>query len=131
LPDNPKQKPGDACTLFINYLNAMKIITLHTRVDPEALRDHIRENIDNMFLEQRRVSLHFVVSGEGNIIEMSQPDLYGPEILFKIAVTGSELDITRSEHYTDDVNSLTVESILNELFKDAAGKYGTDLLQEG
>jgi hypothetical protein len=109
----------------------MKIITLHTRVDPEALRDHIRDNLDTMFLEQRRVSLHFVVGGEDNVIEISQPDLYGEETLFKIEVTGSELNITRSENYTDDVNSLTVESILNELFSHASGKYGTDLLQEG
>ena len=109
----------------------MKIITLHTRVDPEALRAHIRENLDTIFLEQRHVSLHFVVGGEGNVIDVSQPDLYGTDILYHIEMNGPDLHITRSEHYTDDVNSLTVESILNELFQDASGKYGTDLLQEG
>jgi len=109
----------------------MKIITLHTRVNPEALRDHIRQNLDTMFVQQRHTELHFAVGGEGNVIEISQPDLYGADILFKIEVTGSALNITRSEHYVDDVNSLTVESILNELFKDASGQYGTDLLREG
>ncbi|MBS1529687.1 MAG: hypothetical protein JSU01_05240 [Bacteroidetes bacterium] len=105
----------------------MKIITLHTRIDPAALRNHIRENLGRMFAEQRREKMHFEMSGEGNIIEISEPTLYG--FLYKIEVNGSELDITRSEHWTDDVNSLTVESILNELI--AAGKYGSDLLQEG
>jgi len=109
----------------------MKIITLHTRVNPEALRDHIRENLDTIFLNQRHVSLHFEVGGEGNVIDITQPDLYGDDILYHIELKGQDLHITRSEHYVDDVNSLTVESILNELFKDAAGKYGTDLLQEG
>ena|SRR5579872_79841 len=109
----------------------MKIITLHTRVNPEVLREHIRENLDAMFLEQRRTSLHFVVGGEGNIIDVSQPDLYGTDILYHIELEGQDLHITRSEHYIDDVNSLTIESILNELFNDASGKYGTDLLQEG
>jgi hypothetical protein len=105
----------------------MKIITLHTRIDPDALRDHIRQNLDRMFAEQRRENIHFDVTGEGNIIEVSEPKLYG--FLYKIELNGSELYMTRSEHWTDDVNSLTVESILNELL--ASGKYGSDLLQEG
>jgi hypothetical protein len=106
----------------------MKIITLHTRVSPEALRDHIRQNLDAMFAKQRRINLHFVVTGEGNRVEISEPGHYG--FLYRIEVDGSKLAITRSEHYTDDVNSLTVESILNELFNEV-GKFGTDLLQEG
>ena len=109
----------------------MKIITLHTRVNPEALRDHIRENLDDMFEVQRHTKMHFIVEGIGNIIEIYQPELYGGDVLYRVEVMGEELHITRSEHYTDDVNSLTVESILNELFNDASGKYGTDLLQEG
>ena len=109
----------------------MKIITLHTRVNPGALREHIRENLDMRFFEQRHTELHFAVGGEGHVIDISQPDLYGTDILYHIEIEGQELHITRSEHYTDDVNSLTVESILNELFNDASGKLGTDLLQEG
>lgn len=109
----------------------MKIITLHTRVDPAALRDHIRQNLDDMFEAQRHIKMHFIVEGISNLIDIYQPELYDGDILYRIEVKGEELHITRSEHYTDDVNSLTVESILNELFKDASGKYGTDLLQEG
>ncbi|MBS1526135.1 MAG: hypothetical protein JST19_10830 [Bacteroidetes bacterium] len=104
----------------------MKIITAHTNVNAAALREHIRQNLDRMFAQQRQENVHFEVGGEGNVIEISEPSLYG--FLYKIEINGAELDITRSEHWTDDVNSLTVESILNELL---AGKYGTDLLQEG
>jgi len=107
----------------------MKIITLHSRVDADALREHIRQNLDRLFAEQRQVEMHFEVGGEGNVIEISEPTLYG--FLYKMELNGSEMNMTRSEHWTDDVNSLTVESILNELFKDAAGLDGTDLLQEG
>jgi hypothetical protein len=109
----------------------MKIVTLHTRIDPNELLNHISQNLDQMFREQRHIEMHFVVKGEGKIIEISQPDIYGEDILYHIEIKGTELHITRSEHYVDDVNSLTVESILNELFKDISGKYGTDLLQEG
>ncbi|MBS1504984.1 MAG: hypothetical protein JST32_23190 [Bacteroidetes bacterium] len=104
----------------------MKIVTAHERVNPQDLREHIRQNLDTMFARQRQEAIHFEVGGEGNIIEISEPSLYG--FLYKIEINGPELDITRSEHWTDDVNSLTVESILNELL---AGNYGTDLLQEG
>jgi len=113
--------------VFYNVI--MKIITLHTRIDPAALRNHIRENLDKRFAEQRQENIHFEVGGEGNIIEISEPTLYG--FLYKMELKGLEMDMTRSEHWTDDVNSLTVEQILNELFADASGKYGTDLLQEG
>jgi len=108
----------------------MKIITLHTRINPDELREHIRQNIDKMFREQRNEVMHFDVEGSENMIEIFQRDLY-EGFLFRIEVKGFELDITRSEHYVDDVNSLTVESILNELFNDLSGKLGTDLLLEG
>lgn len=109
----------------------MKIITLHTRIDPNELLNHIRRNIDPMFKEQRQTSLHFIVEDYGNTIKISQPELYGNDVLFNIEVKGRELHITRSEHYVDDVNSLTVESILNDLFNNLSDKYGTDLVREG
>jgi hypothetical protein len=108
----------------------MKIITLHTRVNPAELREHIRENLDRQFKEVRQTEMHFDISGEGNTIEIAEHEVY-KEVLYKIEAKGKQLHITRSEHYTDDVNSLTVESILNDLFKDLSDEYGTDLLQEG
>ena len=62
---------------------------------------------------------------------ISQQELYPGDILYHIEVKGDELHITRSEHYVDDVNSLTVESILNDLFNNLSGKLGTDLVLEG
>jgi hypothetical protein len=109
----------------------MKIITLHKRINPTELRDHIRENLDSKFKDYRDTEVHFVVEGEGNVTDISQPELYPGDILYHIEAEGQELHITRSEHYTDDVNSLTIESILNDLFKDHSGINGTDLLQEG
>lgn len=108
----------------------MKIITLHNRINPDVLRRSIEENLDPIFNQRRNSDIHFKVTGEGDVIEILQPALYDG-VLFRIEVKGSELWITRSEHYVDDVNSLTVESVLNDIFNDVAGKFGTDLLQEG
>jgi hypothetical protein len=109
----------------------MKIITLHNRINTDELHNHIQQYLNPLFREQRQSDLSFNIEKTTDAIEISQPALYGEDALFKIEIKGSELWITRSEHYADDVNSLTIESILNDLFSNVSGKPGTDLLQEG
>jgi len=109
----------------------MKIITLHERINTGDLFDHIKQQLNPLFRECRKIDLNFNAERSGDTIDITQPDLYPGDILYHIEVKGSELHITRSEHYVDDVNSLTVESILNDLFKDVSGKQGTDLILEG
>jgi len=108
----------------------MKIITLHTRINPDQLYNHLQK-LNPLFMEQRQFDIAFNIEKSGDAIEISQPELYPGDILYKIEIDGSNLNITRSEHYVDDVNSLTVESILNDLFNDLSNKQGTDLLLEG
>lgn len=109
----------------------MKIITLHNRINLDELFNHIQQYLNPLFREQRKSNLTFTIKKANDAIEISQQELYGDDVLFKIEIKGAELWITRSEHYVDDVNSLTIESILNDLFSDTSGKLGTDLLQEG
>jgi hypothetical protein len=109
----------------------MKIITLHNRIKIDELLDQIQQKLNTTFKERRQANIDFKIEKIGNTIEISQPELYPGDILYKIQVDGSNLNITRSEHYVDDVNSLTVESIMNELFKNISGKSGTDLVLEG
>ena len=109
----------------------MKVITFHQRVNPNELFDLIQKQLNPLFKEQRKTDLQFNVARSGNIIEITQPELYPGDVLYKIEIDRANLNITRSEHYVDDVNSLTVESILNDLFKEASGKPGTDLVMEG
>ncbi len=109
----------------------MKIITLHQRIKIDELLNHIREQLNPLFKQQRQSNIDFKIEKTGSAIEISQPELYPGDILYHIEVHGANLNITRSEHYVDDVNSLTVESILNDLFKNISGKPGTDLVLEG
>lgn len=109
----------------------MKIITLHQRISINEVFKHIQNSLNILFTEQRQKNLHFIVRLNADKVEITQPDIYADDILFSVEIKGQELWITRSEHYVDDVNSLTVESILNDLFSDVSGKLGTDLLQEG
>ena len=108
----------------------MKIITLHTDTDLSQLYLLLHEKLNPIFHQQRQSDINFRVELNGEALEISESTLYdGP--LFSIAINGNELWITRNEHYVDDVNSLTIESILNDLFSDVSGNLGTDLVQEG
>ncbi len=109
----------------------MKIITLHTRVDADKLLAHLVQKLNPLFREQRQEDISFKIEKVSNTIEISQPELY-EGVLFKLEIKGKRLWITRNEHYVDDVNSLTVESILNSLFEDMTDdSRGVDLLLEG
>ena len=109
----------------------MKVITLHTPIVTDELLEHLRSRLNTMFREQRQVDFDLTIEKNGNAIEISQPEMY-EGTLFKIEVKGSELHITRNEHYVDDVNSLTIESILNSLFEDLTDDIrGVEIVAEG
>jgi hypothetical protein len=108
----------------------MKIITLHKPVNIDQLFNHLQKRLNSIFQEQRQSDISFNIANTPNGIEISYPRLY-EGILFTITVQDDQLWITRNEHYVDDVNSITVESILNSLFDDIADGQGTDLVQEG
>ncbi len=108
----------------------MKIITLHSSIHIHELFNILQHKLNLLFHERRQKEINFTISGQNDVIEISQPDLY-EGVLFKLEIVGHELHITRNEHYVDDVNSLTLESILNDLFADVSGRLGTDLVQEG
>jgi hypothetical protein len=120
---------GD-CSYYINTV-VMKIITLHNRINTNELFDLINHQLNPLFKEQRKSNIEFTIEMGNEAIDITHPELYPGDILYHIDVKGPELHITRSEHYVDDVNSLTIESILNDLFKDLSGKQGTDLVLEG
>jgi hypothetical protein len=108
----------------------MKIITLHKPVNITSIYNHLNQNIDRIFQLHKPGSYNFRVEKHENNIDISLPELYD-DILYHIEADGENLNITRSEHYTDDVNSLALESAMNELFDELSGKRGTDLVQEG
>jgi hypothetical protein len=108
----------------------MKIITLHSAIHINELYNLLQQKLNQFFHERRQSNINFIIERKGEVIEISQPEIY-EGFLFSIVVNGTQLQITRSEHYVNDVNSLTIESILNHLFKDLSGSKGTDLVQEG
>ena len=108
----------------------MKILNIHRNIKNEDLLDLLNQKLNPLFEQQRQSDLEFTCEIKDCFIEISQPDLYD-EFLFRIEIKGPELFITRSEHYVDDVNSLTIESILNNLLEELAGEQGITFILEG
>jgi len=108
----------------------MKILNIHKTITADALLQLLEKKLNPAFREQRQTELSFINEHKEGAIEISQPEFY-EGFLFRIEIKGDELHVTRSEHYVDDVNSLTVESILNEIFSDLAEDGKVTLVLEG
>lgn len=109
----------------------MKIINLHKTINIADLYELIIQKLNPLFHAQKQSGINFSVENSNGAIHITQPELYGDSILFSIEPFGQNLNITRSEHYVDDINSITVESILNSLFDEYSGGAGVSLVQEG
>ena len=109
----------------------MKIINIHKTIDNRQLADYINEKLNLLFNEQRQSNdISFNAQINNNTVEVYASKIY-EGFLYRIKIVGNELHITRSEHYVDDVNSLTVESILNDLFERLADDGKVTLTLEG
>jgi hypothetical protein len=109
---------------------AMKIVNIHKTITADRLLNVINEKLDPLFAAQRQTPMHFIAELSDGAVEIFQREIYDG-FLFRIELQGEELHITRSEHYVDDVNSLTIESILNEIFADLAKDGKVTLVLEG
>jgi hypothetical protein len=108
----------------------MKIINIHKTITADQLLELLQRKLNTLFHEQKQSDISFITENKDGAVEISEPELY-EGFLFRIEIEGDELHITRSEHYVDDVNSLTVESILNKLFEELAGEKGVTFVLEG
>ncbi len=100
----------------------MKIVHTSEPVKTNELRDFLEKSLPPLFKEQRQADIDFVFTPTGNGIQITQPDMYD-DFLFQIDVANeTELHVTKSEHYVNDVNLLTLENIINNLFSDYPGR---------
>jgi len=108
----------------------MKILNINTTVTNHQLSSLLQQKLNPLFHQQKQSDINFITESIDGAVEISQPEIY-EGFLFRIEIKGTELHITRSEHYVDDVNSLTVESILNSLFEELAKDGKVTLVLEG
>jgi hypothetical protein len=108
----------------------MKIIDIHIKTTIDKLYALLQEKLNSQFQQQRQSDIGFNIENAGTFVEVNQPALY-EGYLFRIEIQETKLLITRHADYIDDVNALTIESILNELFEELAGDIGITFVLEG
>ena len=108
----------------------MKIIDIHKFITADYLFSLLQQRLNPQFQHQRQSDISFTFKNTGNGVEILQPQLY-ENFLFRIEIKGTELLIFRGSDYIDDVNELTVESILFLLFGELAGEEGITFVLEG
>lgn len=108
----------------------MKIIHTKSPVKAEELRTFLENELPPLFKKQRHADIDFVFTQTPDGVEISQPNLY-EDFLFRIVlINDTEMHVTKSEHYTDDVNVLTMEDILNNLYMKFPGRDNIDNIGE-
>jgi hypothetical protein len=108
----------------------MKILNIHKTTTTAEIFALLQQKLNPLFHEQKQSDMSFDIQEENGAVEIWQPEIY-EGFLFRIEPHGTQLHITRSEHYVDDVNSITVESILNSLFEELAKDGNVTLVLEG
>jgi hypothetical protein len=97
--------------------------TYQTQISPSihnltlALQQQLPERFNSKIVGSSNLN----VVENGNSIEIWLPQPY-EDYLYKIAIDGHNVNISKSEHYTDDVNSLAMEDVLMDIVIDFIGK---------
>ena len=108
----------------------MKIIHTNGPVNAGELKSFLENNLNALFKKQRHADIDFTFTLTPDGVQIIQPDLY-EDFLFKLDIVNpNELHVTKSEHYTDDVNVLTLEDIMNNLFMEYPGRDKIDYIGE-
>ncbi|WP_158829463.1 hypothetical protein [Mucilaginibacter lacusdianchii] len=107
----------------------MKIIETKTPVNLAELTAFLSSKLVPAFKERRQTDIGLQVTQNGNTVTVAAPNLYD-SFLFQIEDLGTELHIIKSEHYTDDVNVLTLEDILNSTLLEYPGRDNINFIAE-
>src|SRR6478609_5810884 len=108
----------------------MKIINVDKPITPEQYAGYLRQKLNPLFKERRKVELSFDIVNDSDSIEVQNTGYYDG-FLFRFEFKGNEIDVIKSEHYTDDVNVLTLEDILNNLYMEYPGRDNISMIEEG
>jgi hypothetical protein len=108
----------------------MKILDLHKTITTDQLLMLLQQKLNPLFHQQKQSDISFTIENNAGAVEISQPEIY-EGFLFRIEIVSTTVHVTRSGHYIDDVNSLTLETILNSLFEELAKDGKVTLVLEG
>jgi hypothetical protein len=107
----------------------MKVIKTATPVKAADYAAHLREKLNPLFFTHKKADLQFEIENSTNTIEILKNGLY-EGFLFRFEFFDNEIHVIKTEHYTDDVNVLTLEDILNNLYLEYPGRENIQQIEE-
>ncbi|WP_342646257.1 hypothetical protein [Mucilaginibacter sp. CSA2-8R] len=108
----------------------MKIVHTKGQVNIDDLTEFLQRDLNRLFQERRQEDIQIEVVSNEQGVQITCPSLYD-SFLFDIQlVADDEIHIIKSEHYTDDVNVLTLEDIINNLLMKYPGREGISYIGE-
>lgn len=78
------------------------------------------ELLNSRFNDKIQTDLELSIVEKEDGIEIGQPEFY-ETFLYKIDVVGNDVNVSKSEHYVDDVNSLALDGIINSIIHEYIG----------
>jgi hypothetical protein len=108
----------------------MKIIKTDRRISPAEYAGYLRQKLNPLFKERRKIDLTFDIVNNEDSIEIKNVEFFDG-FVFRFEFKENEIDVIKSEHYTDDVNVLTLEDILNGLYMEYPGRDNISSIEEG
>jgi hypothetical protein len=97
--------------------------TYQTTISPSVhqLYEVLGAQLPAKFNSKMQPHTNLNIIENGNSIEIWLPEPY-EDYLYKIDVNGPDISVSKSEHYTDDVNSLAMEDVLTDIILEFIGK---------
>ncbi|RKR84227.1 hypothetical protein BDD43_4457 [Mucilaginibacter gracilis] len=104
--------------------------TYQTKINPNVrgLCVALQQKLPAKFNNKMYGGTNLNIVESGNSIEIWLPLPY-EQYLYKIDVDGSDVNISKSEHYTDDANSLAMEDVLTDIVIAFIGKENIENLE--
>lgn len=106
----------------INHAACQKMKTYKTTVYPSQhkLYELFCETLESRFDNKIKNGLKLGITETTEGIEIDVPGYY-ETFLYKIKIIGPEIHVSKSEHYIDDVNSLALEDLIDNIIVEYLG----------
>jgi hypothetical protein len=118
---------SQAGTCKPNKAGCHKMKTYNTSISPSIHNLYLllEKQLPAKFSDKIKGAGNLLIAEKGNSIEIGLPAPY-ESYLYKIEVINRAVNISKSEHYTDDVNSLALEDILTDIVMASIGRSNID-----
>jgi flavorubredoxin len=98
----------------------MKIYKTTVYPSQQDLYELLCASVDQKFADKVKSDIKLAITESDHGIEIGQPHIY-ETYLYMIKIKGSDVLVSKSEHYIDDIYSLALEDIIDSIIVEYLG----------